>query len=128
MIVNLTQHPATSEQAADGVVDLPQAARDTLGALLTFAERPTPESVVERAQALAALASAHCGEDRMVMIGGAPYLMAPLESALRRAGLEPLYAFSIRVSREEVREGRVVKTNIFCHAGWVPACPSPTVD
>jgi hypothetical protein len=54
------------------------------------------------------------------MIGGAPYLMAPLEEALRAADVVPMYAYSERVSKESASaDGTVVKTNIFKHVGFV---------
>ena len=56
------------------------------------------------------------------MIGGAPYLMAPLEKELRGWGLVPVYAFSVRESTEVVQDdGSVRKVNTFRHAGWVEA-------
>ena len=56
------------------------------------------------------------------MIGGAPYLMAPLETALRVIGIEPVYAFSTRASVEQTMpDGSVRKVNDFRHAGFVPA-------
>lgn len=56
------------------------------------------------------------------MIGGAPFLMAPLEGALRTRGVIPLYAFSVRESVEEaLPDGSVRKTQVFRHAGFVPA-------
>jgi hypothetical protein len=56
------------------------------------------------------------------MIGGAPYLMAPLERSLRSVGVYPVYAFSVRESVEQTApDGTVRKTNVFRHAGFVPA-------
>lgn len=123
MILNLTQHPATPEQTAVGVVDLPQAERKTLVNLLTFDSLPSAVDVANRATALAILA-ATAFEDHPVqaMIGGAPYLMAPLEDALVDQGIQPVYAFSMRESVEEVQQdGSVRKVNIFRHAGFVQA-------
>jgi len=55
-----------------------------------------------------------------VMIGGAPYLMATLEKALREVGLNPIYAFSQRVSIDkENPDGSVTKTMVFKHLGFV---------
>lgn len=54
------------------------------------------------------------------MIGGAPYLMSALESTLKEKGVQPLYAFSERVSVEKTTEtGEVIKTSTFQHKGWV---------
>lgn len=56
------------------------------------------------------------------MIGGAPYLMGPLEAALKDRGIAPLYAFSERRSIEVKNEaGEVTKTAVFVHLGFVEA-------
>ena len=56
MIVNLTQHPTTSDQLAAGVQDLPAEVRDALVALLTFANCPDRQEIFERAEDIAELA------------------------------------------------------------------------
>lgn len=57
------------------------------------------------------------------MVGGAPFFMAPLEAALRAVNIIPVYAFSKRESVEEKQpDGSVKKTQVFKHAGFVPAC------
>jgi hypothetical protein len=56
------------------------------------------------------------------MIGGAPFLMGPLETALRARGFSPVYAFSVRESVERTTAtGAVEKTATFRHAGFVTA-------
>lgn len=159
MVINLTQHQATPEQIAAGVVDLPPNEREELCRLLTFsaadlAANPSaaPEVVTARAQQIVStfvvprVASAartmigdtlaHSSDVELLrilrpeaaaagmraMIGGAPYLMAPLERALRAAGVEPVYALSERVSTEEAQpDGSVRKVNTFRHVGFVSA-------
>jgi len=127
MILNLTQHPATPEQIAAGVVDLPADERAVVSKLLTFETLPKQGEVFDRAYALAAAASESLGRMGVevfgqCMIGGAPWLMAALETALRDNGIEPLYAFSVRESVEQAQaDGTVRKVNIFRHAGFVPA-------
>lgn len=119
-ILNLTQHKATPEQLAAGVADLPDAEREELIELLTFAVLPGSASLYYRAGRIAAIA-AEAGVSA-AMIGGAPYLMAPLEDALRRRGIRPLYAFSVRESVEEtLSDGTVRKTAVFRHQGFVEA-------
>jgi hypothetical protein len=140
-IINLTQHPATPEQVAAGVFDLPPNLRGDLSALLTFDAIPGVEEIKVRAHDIGLMAAMLAsGADRteevdgevadtdrgafalQAMIGGAPYLMAPLESALRENGIEPVYAFSVRESVEQTQpDGTVRKVNIFRHAGFVPA-------
>lgn len=126
MILNLTQHPSTPEQ---GVTDLTGEELASLKTVLTFDSLPDAQEIIDRAEYIAELACMNGlgGEDddpipTAAMIGGAPYLMAPLEAALRERGIEPLYAFSVRESTEQVQpDGTVRKVNIFRHAGFVPA-------
>lgn len=130
MIVNLTQHPATSDQLAAGVQDLPAEVRDALVALLTFANCPDRQEIFERAEDIAELACYNGlgGDDgdspfpAGAMIGGALWLMAPLSDALRHRGINPLFAFSVRETQEQKNaDGSVRKIAVFRHAGWVPA-------
>ena len=124
MIINLTQHPGTPEQ---GVTDLAGKELAALKTLLTFDAIPTAQEIVDRAEHIAVLACMNGlgGEDNdpipaAAMIGGAPYLMASLERALRNVGIEPLYAFSIRESAEQTQaDGSIRKVNLFRHAGFV---------
>lgn len=119
MILNLTQHAATAEQIAQGVVDLnPHHGEiQQLKALLTFESLPSAEEVYDRADAIADFAQSYFVDT--AMIGGAPYLMGALERALNKRGIKPVYAFSERVSVEKVIDGVVVKTNEFKHVGLV---------
>ena len=135
-ILNLTQHDPTPEQIEAGIVG---GQHDTVGlrefrSLLTFDTLPTPLEVRQRAEQIAQYArSAYTIHDyggdsgyvvnepfSRAMIGGAPFLMAPLEDALRRVGIVPLYAFSNRESVEQVQpDGSVRKTAVFRHVGFV---------
>jgi len=117
-IFNLTQHMATAQQAAQGVVE--PADKRAVSALLTFDTAPDQGELTRRAAELAAMA-ANVGYPA-AMIGGAPYLMAPLERALRAAGIKPVYSFSERRSSEQSQpDGSVRKVNVFVHVGWVEA-------
>lgn len=117
-VINLTQHAATAEQVAAGVVEPADKAR--VQELLTFAGLPDMVELVGRAKALAAVAS-EAGVE-FAMVGGAPYLMAPLEWALRRKGITPLYAFSVRESVEQAMpDGTVKKVAVFRHLGFTEA-------
>ena len=110
MIINLTQHLATAEQIAAGVVDLPADQREDLVQALTFESLPTADEILAAAEAIAELAVQNgLGDDcldspapKSAMIGGALWLMAPLADALRRRGVQPLFAFSTRESVESV--------------------------
>lgn len=125
MILNMTQHDATAEQLSAGVIDPPGYIRGKIRALLTFDALPSAEEISVRAYAIADLAENAAddvaGADPVyAMIGGAPYLMAPLEDALLRVGIPPVYAFSKRESVEEnVPDGAVTKRSVFRHIGFV---------
>ncbi len=115
-ILNLTQHAPTPEQLAQGVINAadPQAVKN----MLNFVGMPTWEQVLERADKLVTLA-VEAGVET-AMIGGAPFLMAPLHVALEAKGIRPVYAFSERQSVEETQsDGSVKKTNDFVHVGFV---------
>lgn len=113
-IMNLTQHAATAEQVAAGVVE--PADKVAVQRLLTFVELPTAEDIRERADLLADMGRGY----KAAMIGGAPYLMGALEDALRNLEVKPVYAFSKRESVEKIAEdGTVQKTSIFRHVGFV---------
>jgi len=118
LIVNLTQHSPTGEQIEAGVFDLPDKEREELRKLLTFDELPDLSEIERRAEKIAALASKT--RAKAAMIGGAPFLMGPLEDALLEEGIEPVYAFSRRVSEEVTGpDGTVTKIQKFRHVGFV---------
>ena len=138
--MNLTQHAATADQLAAGVFDLPAAARADLQVLLTFGELPDEQEIRARAEQIAGLAALNASaEDRAdddgalpagdaggfalhAMIGGALWLMAPLATALREQGIEPVFAVSVRETEEQKQaDGSVRKVAVFRHAGFVPA-------
>lgn len=129
-ILNLTQHNSTPAQTADGLVDLTPEQAVVVRAMLTFTEIPKMPEVDRRAEALAAFAErliaerfAASGEQiQTVMIGGAPYLMGPLERRLARRDIDAVYSFSERRSVDiQQPDGSVRKVAEFAHIGWVPA-------
>lgn len=124
-IINLTQHQATKEQKSAGVVE--PADKENVSALLTFDDITSTEERQQRAIAIADIAvKSGC---RAAMIGGAPFFMAPLEKALLAVGIIPLYAFSVRESKEEPDgSGGVRKINIFKHSGFVEAAGGELLD
>jgi hypothetical protein len=86
--------------------------------LLTFDQMPYIYDIEARAHALALIVS-ESGAAR-ALIGGAPFLMGALESALKSYGIQPLYAFSRRESVETFNaDGSVTKTAIFRHIGFI---------
>jgi hypothetical protein len=116
-IINLTQHTATAEQAAAGVVEPLDTA--AVHRMLTFETCPDRDAIRGRAEALAVVARESGA--KAALVGGAPYLMGPLEAALRAVGIRPLYAFSQRAGVVEERQpdGSVRKVQVFRHAGWI---------
>ncbi len=126
MIINLTQHKATPEQIAAGVIDLPEDERQDLVSLLTFDSIPTRKEMEARSNDISELACFNGlggnGDDpfpNAAMIGGAPYFMRHLEDALMDKAITPLYAFSARESVELVIDGKTVKQSVFRHVGFV---------
>ena len=129
-ILNLTQHNATPAQLADGVVDFQGSEKQMLTSMLTFTSIPSKIEIQKRAKELVSFATYYANmvlEIDSVMIGGAPFLMAPLENALKLEGiggikLKILYAYSDRVSVETVLDnGTIKKTMVFKHLGFVEA-------
>lgn len=120
MILNLTQHASTAHQQKAGVYDLEGRALKQLKELLTFESLPTQTGLYNRALRIEQLVELVAPRVKRVMIGGAPFFMAPLEHVL--ASYEILYAFSERISVDTVHaDGTVTKTAVFNHAGFVVA-------
>lgn len=129
MILNLTQHNATTDQLAADVVDLPADQQQALKQLITFDTLPDLGELKDRAMKVAQLAlrffeaqGVETGNYRnkpVAMIGGAPFFMATLEWALLGDYIKQVYAFSQRVSVETQTESGVVKTSEFRHMGFV---------
>lgn len=119
-IANLTQHSATPEQKEQGVKDLSKECQEELKKLLTFEEMPTLKEVEKRASEIVFLLQRCEPCATKAMVGGAPYLMCPLENKLIESGIVPMYAFSKREVVEEIGpDGEVVKKSIFRHKGFI---------
>ena len=117
-IINLTQHPATQEQIAEGVFDLDGEKLQRLKTLLTFDELPCPKTLSERAREITKIAIETDAD--FAMIGGAPYFMRFLEWELDKEMITALYSFSCRESVEEMQpDGTVKKSSVFKHIGFV---------
>jgi hypothetical protein len=129
MIINLTQHPASPEQIAAGVVDLPAGKLKSLHDALTFDQLPDPADIYLRAHYIAELAiecALRAGVDdsavplARAMIGGALWLMPPLSKALLDRGIVSVFAFSARETSEEIQpDGSTRKLTVFRHRGFV---------
>src|SRR5690554_832050 len=129
-ILNLTQHAATAEQVADGVIELREEAKKYVREILTFDKIPSKEELNDRAHNLSLFACTYdiiFDDDGMnelhpnaVMLGGAPFFMGTLERWCQSVGLVVLYAFSERESVDTVQaDGSVIKKSIFKHKGFV---------
>ena len=121
-ILNMTQHVATPDQIAAGVVQPDEADHQRVKDLITFEEIPSLEELKRRARTFAALADELTKryECHAVMIGGAPYFATEQERALWYACIRHCYAFSKRVSVEKVNDdGTLTKTQVFKHAGFI---------
>lgn len=119
-IINLTQHLASVEQVAEGVIDAGVSERLQLRELLTFKEMPKRGEMLQRAGRIADfIRRSDVDLPRLAMIGGAPWFMPTLEKVLRFRGIVPLYAFSRRMSKEVVVGGHIRKTTVFQHEGWL---------
>lgn len=118
LLINLTQHTLTAEQK-QGAVEVGNDVRDEVVKLITFNGLPTAGEIKGNASRLAGICrDMHASH---AVIGGAPYFMGPLEQALRRVGVTPLYAFTERVAVEvtDPVTGEVTKTSKFNFAGWI---------
>ena len=121
VIYNLTQHAASAEQLAAGVVDLEGDLRTLMVAALTFHVMPDLETVMAHSEMLATVMKVldpDLSGEVQFMIGGAPYLMAAMVE------YSPCYtmvfAYSERVSEEQVLDGVCRKVSVFKHLGFVP--------
>ena len=125
MILNLTQHNATATQIEAGINDLPVDFQTTLKGLLTFPTQYTRADLEYRALQIHELVRDFCGPSKEVlkgvMIGGMPSFMPVLESVLVSKGIKVGYACTDRVSKDVIKDGEVIKTAVFVHAGmyWV---------
>lgn len=135
MIINLTEHPTTDDEREDGVVDVAEfLMRGELMRLLDFeGKTPTEDELRKRAASLAKLAEkifiiVKFDAPRRAMIGRVGglnstssvfWLIEPLAKALRKRGIEPLFANSQREWTELTADGGPV-TSGYRHIGFVP--------
>lgn len=128
--IQYTGDPKTIEMIENFLpdeADVISEAAVELRRLLTFDDLPSRNDLISRAEAIAELAVSILldeefqGSDPLTaMIGGAPYLMRPLEDALSAREICPVYAFSRReVVEEHAPDGTVQKKVVFRHLGFV---------
>ena len=121
-ILNFTKHDATPEQLEAGVVEPCADNKERIRQLLTFNELPTQAELRQRATDCAVLASllVRKYDCDAVMVGGAPFFMSHLESALRSFRVRFCYSFSRREAEEQIQpDGSVRKTHVFKHVGFI---------
>jgi hypothetical protein len=117
-IVNLTQHPATPEQIAAGVMDLNSAALSLLKKLIIFEVQPSKDNMRAAADIVADIAVG-TGADA-AMVGGPPFFASTLEMALKVRNIKPLYSFSRRETIDEIQDDDSLKeVSVFKHAGFI---------
>lgn len=120
-VYNLTRHATKPDQAADGVVDLPNPITDKIKELSTFVSTPLPSVQYLHARALEIVVllqsyADDTGKDIVhVMCGGAPYFNGILDKVLIINGFVPCYPFTIRQS--VVEDGKNVF--VYKHIGLV---------
>ena len=121
-ILNLTQHNATLDQKAEGIIDFPVDFQVALKGLLTFPTQYTRKDLECRALQIHELIRDFCGPSKEVldgvMIGGMPSFMPVLEATLISKGIRVGYACTERKSVDKtLPDGSVQKTAVFVHAG-----------
>lgn len=119
----MPQHTLTKDQVEYGVCPVSEEYKDELLALSDFKVLPEVDEVWRRARHMAEIANKECMRlgTNVVMIGGAPFLMAPLEHALEERSLTWCYAFSERISSEIPQEDGSVKKEVsFVFKGVYP--------
>ncbi len=120
-ILNLTQHNATKDQLATGIIDLPVDFQIVLKDLLTFPTTYTRSDLEKRALQIHELIRDFCGTSlevlEGVMIGGMPSFMPVLEATLVSKGIRVGYACTERKSVDKEVDGKIIKTAVFVHAG-----------
>ncbi len=97
-ILNLTRHLATDEQAATGLVNLRPDIISKIHELSIFQPVPTDDILYERAYAIVAILKDNGFSNECVMLGGAPYFIAILDTVITAAGFKPCYPFTLKVS------------------------------
>lgn len=123
-ILNCTQHTATREQLAAGVVDLNGVDRELLLKLITFESLPNDTQLADRSADFADFVEARIFDFQCALIAPAPFWAFHVEAELRARNIPFVYAFSRRESVEEKQvDGSVVKRSVFKHAGFIGRVP-----
>ena len=118
-ILNLTQHNATADQLAAGIIDLPAEFKQELAEIITFPALYTKHDLELRARRVYSLILDLPCDIPVdgVMIGGMPSFMPVLEKELVECGFRVGYACTERQSVDKEVDGKIIKTAIFVHVG-----------
>lgn len=151
-MINLTQWPASAQQISEGVIEPSSEDKAEIKGLLNFPSMPTRDEIDDRASRIAEIAERY-GEDS-AMIGGAPFLITPLENALSERGVVPMHAYTERIFNSVVEtackavgvqpvyaytappvskvvnnpDGSVTTTKVFEFKGFIEAVPNDPID
>ena len=116
-ILNLTQHEATPQQIKQHVIEPSKEDKREIKNALSFNEIPSRDEISNRITRLSFIVEKY--NPTSVMIGGASFLIFPLEKKLRQKWLV-FHAFSKRVSTERKNaDGTITKMSTFKHVGFV---------
>jgi len=117
-ILNVTLHKATPQMIKEGVVEPEPELGEQLRKLLLFTEKPDYGEIVRRATRIAELV--YNAGYKKALIGGAGYLMPFLVKALKNYKIQPVFAFTRRVSEEQrLPDGTVRKVQYFKFEGFI---------
>ena len=130
-ILNLTQHESTPQQRKEGLVDLEGVLLADLKDILTVNKKPSEEEITGRAIEVGFLAEDYFKLENWekpwkAMIGGAAWFIPSLQEVLEWLDIDPLYAFSIRNTKDtHLPDGAVLKQKkgdlMFRHEGFIEA-------
>lgn len=125
-LLNCTKHMADDVIIGEGykglsftIIDLNPRDRERVLELQDFNSGiPECGDIRRRAEAIADIAVGY--GLKYAWVGGAGYLMPPLESALKRRGITPVYSWSKRDYMETVDSDGVRRLEMYReHGGWV---------
>ena len=128
VIINLTPHLATPDQASAGLIDMPEdgGLRAALTEALSFNHQPDQEELLRRARRVVGIMADYAGgmtalQGRKVMLGGFSALMHPLQAACLKAGMQVGYAYpGLCECVDQLQpDGSVLKMAIFRHGGFI---------
>lgn len=128
VIINLTQHLATPDQASAGLIDMPEdgGLRAALTEALSFNHQPDQEELLRRARRVVGIMADYAGgmtalQGHKVMLGGFSALMHPLQAACLKAGMQVGYAYlgPCEWVDQLQPDGSVLKMAIFRHGGFI---------